>query len=1200
MSGLTYLNPYTFHINLYDLAFLGAIFFGLNFALLLWFAKRVNKEANRFLAMALTVVILHLTLILGIDIRLETYIPHWSLLPLQFSLALGPLIFFYVLKLTRPDYKFGWKNLLHFGPLLLQLTAHVFEVNQSIKTAAAIYNTRVFQQLNPVVLVLTFISVAIYLYKSDRLIEQFYLRLKFNGGDRYRRELRWLHKLLTAFGLLWLLWMPLTAADYFYYHHQLSIHVYYPLYLLLAGMIIWMAARAFLKQEIVALADNAPILKPILPAELRQKGAWLNKTVKENRYYEDPELSLGTLAEKLNIHTHELSRILNVALKKSFNDFINEYRVRDVARKMQDPKHDQFTLMGIAYDSGFNSKTTFHRIFKEMTGKSPAEYKTELKKELPTYNLEPHLRTMPLILRRETTPKWSPEKLNRNFMFRNYFKTAWRNLLKNKFYSAINIAGLTLGLAVGILVLLWVQDELSFDSSYKKAKDLYRVELWGGTGSNRQIFTIGVAPIGPASKQQLPDIQDYVRLTGNSDYSLFKYKDKVFGDENPIYADPSLFSMFDLDLIKGNNSKPFTDDNSVVISQRTAEKFFGNEDPIGKVIVGDNKVNLTVSGVMPNIPKSSSFQYDMVMPISFHFKEQLAQKNDLSNNYGYLNYITFLQIKPGSDLKKLAKQITGVHLKHSPGDTDADYLLLPLTKMHLYNADMTDNGITTVRIFIVIALLILVIACINYVNLSTARSMLRAKEISMRKIIGAAKMQLFIQFIIETALLFMIATILAIGLIYLLMPVFNKVSGKDMAFNLGDYHVWLLLLAAITGTLAASSIYPALLLSSFEPLKALKGKISAGMGDVLFRKILVVTQFAFSIILIIGTIVITGQLNYIRTTGVGYDKTHVLTFWMRDMGQHYDAAKAELLKQPGVLAVTRSNQNIIHFQGFTGDVDWDGRDPKQNIIMHPIVVDRDLVSFFKMKLVAGTSFTGGKMDTAHYVLNEAAIKEMGIKNPVGKRFRMGPTTGTIVGVVKDFHYTSMKEKIAPSIFWYAPKELNKIYIKTNGTDVPKVLAAAEKQFKLYNGQYPFGYAFLDDMFNSMYQSEQREGALFTDFAAIAIFISCLGLLGLAAYTAQVRTREIGVRKVLGASVSGIVRLLAKDFIKLVFIAIIIAAPLAWFLMYKWLQDFAYKINISWTVFALAGGMAIVIAFITISFQAVKAALTNPVKSLRSE
>jgi putative ABC transport system permease protein len=785
-------------------------------------------------------------------------------------------------------------------------------------------------------------------------------------------------------------------------------------------------------------------------------------------------------------------------------------------------------------------------------------------------------------------------------MLRNYIKTAWRNLLKNKFYTVINIAGLTAGLAIGILILLWVQDELSFNTSPKKTPDIYRLELFGGTGTSRQIFSVDVAPIGLLAKKQLPDVVDQVRLTGNYDYSLYKYQDKVFGDENAMYADPSFFSIFDFNLVQGDPAKPFPDDNSVVITKSTAEKCFGNANPIGKVITADNKANFTVSGVINDFPKNSDMNFDMIMPMSLHMKLMLAQKMDMSNNFSQLDYETFLLLKPGIDLKSLTTKIRQIHLNHKADDTDAEYLLLPLSKMHLYNADMSDNGIATIRIFIIIAVLILVIACINYVNLSTARSMLRSKEISMRKIVGAGKAQLFIQFIVETALLFSLATVLALGLIFILMPLYNQVSGKQLSLNLGDYHIWLVILTAITGTLAASSIYPALLLSSFEPLKALKGKISAGIGDVLFRKILVVTQFTFSIVLIVGTIIITGQLNYIRSKNLGYDKSDVISVWMRDMTPHYEAAKAELLKQPGVLAVTRSNQNIVRYQGFTGSSDWDGKDPKNNLMVHPLAVDKDLISFFKMKLVAGSSFTGAGTDTARFILNEAAIKEIGMKDPIGKRFKMEGINGKIIGVVGDFHYASMKEKIAPAVFWYQPQYLNKMYIKTTRRDAPKALAAAEREFKQYNGEYPFGYAFLDDIFNNIYQGEQREGTLFTYFAGIAIFISCLGLLGLAAYTAQVRTREIGVRKVLGASVGRIVGLLAQDFVKLVFIAILIATPVAWFAMYKWLEDYAYRIGIGWWVFVLAGFVAIVIAFVTITFHTLKAALMNPVKSLRSE
>ncbi len=785
-------------------------------------------------------------------------------------------------------------------------------------------------------------------------------------------------------------------------------------------------------------------------------------------------------------------------------------------------------------------------------------------------------------------------------MLRNYFKTAWRNLRKNSFYSVINIAGLTLGLAIGILILLWVEDELSFDAFHKNASHIYRLEIRGGTGISKQIFTVGVAPIGPLAKQQLPDVIDQVRLTGNYNYSLYKYNEKVFGDENAVFADPSFFSVFDFPLIKGNVTRPFPYDNSVVITRKTAEKFFGTTDPMGKVIVADNKQNFIVSGVIANFPKNSSLQCDMIMPMGFHLEAMRSGGMDMSDNFSYLDYESYLLLKPGTSLQALSAKILQIHLKHKPDDTDADYLLLPLTKMHLYNADMSDRGIATVRIFIVIALLILLIACINYVNLSTARAMLRAKEISVRKIVGAGKAQLFLQFIMETALLFSLSVILAIGLVDILMPVFNQVAGKQMALDLTDYHIWFTVLAAITGTLAASSIYPALLLSSFNPLKSLKGKISIGIGDAVLRKILVVTQFGFSVMLIVSTIVITGQLRYMRTKDLGYDKNNVFSFWMRDMTTHFDAAKEELLKQPGILAVTRSNQNIIRFNGFTGAVDWDGKDPKDNLIVHPIVIDKDLISFFKMKLLKGSSFTGAVNDTTHFILNEAAIKETGIKDPVGKRFVMNGVKGTIIGTVKDFHYASMKEKIAPAVFLYAPQYLNNIYIKTTGLDAQKAIAAAGKQFKKYNGEYPFGYAFLDDVFNNIYQGEQQEGTLFTYFAMIAIFISCLGLLGLATYTAQVRTREIGIRKVLGAGIGNITAMLSAHFLKLVLIAILIASPIAWYAMNKWLQDFAYRIHMPWWIFAVTGLLATLVAFATISFQAIKAAIANPVKSLRTE
>jgi putative ABC transport system permease protein len=785
-------------------------------------------------------------------------------------------------------------------------------------------------------------------------------------------------------------------------------------------------------------------------------------------------------------------------------------------------------------------------------------------------------------------------------MIRNYFKTAWRNLLKNKFYTAINIVGLTAGLAIGILILLWVQDELSFDSFHKNAANIYRMELFGGTGTSRQIWQMPVYPMAALAKQQIPEVEDMVRIT-DAGIQLLKYQDKIFVKQNTVFADPSFFSIFDFPLVKGNQFKPFTNDNSIVITKKAAIRYFGTTDALGKIISDGHDLNYTVSGVIEDFPQNSSMQYDMILPMSLHANKMLKEHgNDVNNNFDQYNYESYLLLKPCTSLINLSSKLFRIHISHRPSDTDADYLLLPISKMHLYNADLTDKGIETVRIFIIVAILILVIACINYVNLSTARSMLRSKEISMRKIVGAAKIQLFLQFIVETALLFMIAALLALGLIYILMPAFNHISGKQLSFDITNYHVWAVFGLTIAGTLIASSIYPALLLSSFEPLKALKGKISASVGDALFRKILVVAQFSFSIILIVGTIVITSQMKYIQSKELGYDKSHTFSFWMRDMGPHYEAIKAELLKQPGILDVTRSSENIIDMGQIVGDNDWDGKLPGQTFIVHPMSVDKDFIPFFKMKMVAGTNFTPAVNDRTQFILNETAVKQLGMVNPIGKRFRMWIFKGTIIGVVKDFHFASMKEKIAPAVFNYAPDFLDNIYIKTTGRDASKAIAAAAAQFKQYNDEFPFSYTFLDDKFNDLYKGEQQQATLFNYFAGIAIFISCLGLLGLAAYTAQVRTREIGIRKVLGAGVANVTAMLSIDFLKLVFIAIIVGCPVAWYAMNIWLREFAYRINIQWWVFLAAGFAAMAIAIITISFQAIKAALANPVKSLRSE
>jgi putative ABC transport system permease protein len=431
------------------------------------------------------------------------------------------------------------------------------------------------------------------------------------------------------------------------------------------------------------------------------------------------------------------------------------------------------------------------------------------------------------------------------------------------------------------------------------------------------------------------------------------------------------------------------------------------------------------------------------------------------------------------------------------------------------------------------------------------------------------------------------------------MPFYNTLSGKQMHFDLLSGTVWKVVGVTVGLTLIASSIYPALLLSSFKPINALKGKLSMGVGNVIFRKVLVVSQFAFSVGLIIGTLIINRQLTYIQNKELGFDKSFVFSVPMHKMEDHYESVKGELLNQAGIAGVTTGDNSIISLGSTTGDTDWDGKEKDRSFMIHSMGIDQDFIKFFKLKLDGGAGFTGVKPDSVHYILNETAVRDAGIKNPIGKRFKLHSTNGIIIGVIKDFHFASLKQKIEPFIFYYQPHTWQ-LLVKTTGKDAPKALKTVENIWKRYNPNFPFSYTFLDQTYDELYKSDQRSGTLFSLFAGIAILISCLGLFGLATYTAQVKVKEIGIRKVLGASIANITAMLSKDFLILIILAIAIATPIAWYAMNKWLQDFVYRATIQWWIFAIAGIAAVFIALATISFQAIKAALANPVKSLRSE
>jgi putative ABC transport system permease protein len=790
-------------------------------------------------------------------------------------------------------------------------------------------------------------------------------------------------------------------------------------------------------------------------------------------------------------------------------------------------------------------------------------------------------------------------------MIKNYFKTAWRNILKNRFYTLVNLTGLTIGLTVSLLILLWVNDELSYDRFNTNAANIYQINSQIGTGSSTQVWGNTQPPLVDHAIKEVPGVQNAVRIITNRNYSIFRYQNKILevGENGVYFVDPSIFKMFDFKLLKGDVNRPFPNDRSIIITETTAKNYFGDADPIGKVLVADNKDNYTVAGVMADFPENSTIKADMFFSIELKRKQPPVGGSAKSMDEEWNNYYatTFMQLQPGVQPQTVMDKLTQTSLKHlsGPEDSKLKYLAQPLANIHLYRPDGNSSGMQTVRVFVIVAVLILLIACINYVNLSTARAMLRSKEVSVRKIIGAEKKQLFMQFLIETLLFFFIAVILSFVLIYLLMPLYNDISGKQMHFNLLDSGVWKVLGTTIAAILLAASIYPALLLSSFKPVNALRGKLTLGLGNATFRKVLVVCQFVFSIGLITGTLIINGQLKYIRQKDLGYDKSYVFTFPMRSMQQNFEAIRAQLLTKPGILDVTSSNDNIISANNTTSDDSWDGKDPNTSFLVHPITVDRYFLNFFKLKMVEGTGFTGITSDSTHFILNETAARESGVKDPVGKPFMVNFIKGTIIGVVKDFHFASLRQKIEPAVFIYK-RSCRRMLIRTTGKDAANTVATVQQNWASYNTGFPFTYNFIDEFYDKLYRTDMRAGTLFSIFTAIAIIISCLGLLGLATYTAQVKVKEIGIRKVLGASVSSITVMLSRDFLALVAWSILIAAPISWFAMNKWLQDFAYRTPIEWWVFVLAGASALLIAFITISSQAIKAALANPVRSLRSE
>lgn len=808
-------------------------------------------------------------------------------------------------------------------------------------------------------------------------------------------------------------------------------------------------------------------------------------------------------------------------------------------------------------------------------------------------------------------------------MLRNYFKIALRNLTKYKFISFINLFGLTVGLTCCLLITAYILNELSYDRHNKNAENIYRVERTfknAETGAlSLQLGSIA-PPFGPLLQNDFKDIRKVTRTLLAGTMAL-KYNEKIFNEANVFFADENLFNVFDINVTKGNPAKALTDPYTVMLTEETAKKYFGNTDPINKVIRLNNQSDFKVTGIYKAFPDNAHWHPGLLLSFNTLRDSAIYGEENLRANWGNNSFFTYLLLPEGYHAKKLEAQLPAFQNRHIPPDEDGKFkpsdwstlTLRKLTDIHLYSHtdyEAEVNGdVKRIYIFSAIALFILLIACINYMNLSSARSMLRAKEIGIRKAAGALKGELIAQFLSESVFISWLAILLAFTLTAIALPWVNQLSGQQLSiYSLlkGQVIVVIVIVPFVVGIV--SGIYPALFLSSFQPANVLKGVLNVGGGNVSFRKVLVVLQFSISIILIISTVIVFQQLNYIQNRSLGFNKEHLVTLDYNDgLNNTYQSFKTELLSNSNIKEVALSSRipsgRLLDAQG--SQINHGNSLTPTKADIKYVVADEDFIPAYGVKILSGKNFLKDfGTDTSSFLINEAAVKALGLtsnEEAVGKQFQYGDRRGTITGVFNDFNFESLHQRIIPVVLFESPNagDYGNISIKISG-NVPAALAKIGNAWKKFLPEIPYQYNFLDERYASLYESERKQGSIFTVFSCIAIFIACLGLFGLSAFTITQRVKEIGIRKVLGASTINIVQLISKDFLLLVLIASVIAFPIAWYSINNWLQDFAYRINISWWVFVSAAGIALVIAFVTISFQAIKAALANPVKSLRTE
>ncbi|NMH88911.1 ABC transporter permease [Flavivirga algicola] len=799
-------------------------------------------------------------------------------------------------------------------------------------------------------------------------------------------------------------------------------------------------------------------------------------------------------------------------------------------------------------------------------------------------------------------------------MIRNYFKIAWRYLLKNKGYSFINIGGLAIGMTCFLLIVLFIKNELSFDNYHEKGNNIYRVVHHSSENNLEDRWIWGNAPVGPALKNDFPEVIEKVQFSGRSDV-LLSYNQHSFQEGDCFYVDPTVFDVFTWPLLSGNPETALEAPYSVVLTETTAKKYFGNEDPMGKTLDGkggrarDGKY--TVTGVMKDIPGNSHFSFDVLMSMSSFYQT----RPNIFGYWGYVDFYTYFLVADNFNQEAFQAKMPDFIKRNWPERSEDHYYDIsfePLSDAYLKSKVARQPGVTgnlsNIYIFAIIGLFILIIASINFMNLSTARSLERAKEVGVRKVIGANKKGLIYQFLGESLIIVLLSAILGLGIAMLCLPYINDITGKQFVSSeiFNSYTLALYIgTALIAGVLAG--VYPAFVLSGFNPSSVLKGVFSTSKSGVNLRKGLVVFQFSLSIALIACTIIVYSQLDYMVNKNLGFDREQQLVIdynWDREVLLNLETIKSEFLSLSGVNSVA-SSRTVPggHFPAAGTSMETK-EGPMQVFDPFLYEVDVDFIPHYNIEMVAGRAYSRDfPADTiSSMVVNEAATRSLGYTNPseiIGKRFQQWGREGTVIGVVKDFNYVSLHHEVAPLALRLesAGKYLS---LQIKSSNLQKTIADIRDKWVVLAPHRPFLYRFLDDSFNTQYEADFKFKELFTIFSFLAILIACLGLLGLTTYSAMQRTKEIGVRKVLGAEVSSIVTLLSKDFIKLVGIAILVATPFSWYAMRKWLNEYAFSIKIDWWVFAMAGSMALGIAIFTMSFYALKAARANPVKSLRTE